>query len=651
MPRSVLWVPGGQESIAMKVSKSSSPVVLNLYEKLRGTADKNPDSTAIDALSHAPLSYQRLVEHIEKSVVQLNSFGVGRSDRVAMVISNGPEMATAFLTVSSAATCAPLNPSYRVEDYDFYLSDLNAKALIIEEGLGSPAEKAASMKGIPIIRLSPVLEDCAGIFKLTPLTKKSSTACRGGFTAPEDTALVLHTSGTTARPKMVPLTQQNICTSAYNVAGSLQLTATDRCLNVMPLFHIHGLIGVLLSSLFSGASVVCSPGFQPFSFFEWMKVFRPTWYSAVPTMHQAILEHARDNLEIIDCCPLRFVRSSSSAIPPQVVKELESVFKTPVIEAYGMTEASHQMASNPLPPHRRKPRSVGIAAGPEVKIMNKVGVLLAPEEVGEIVIRGANVTSGYHNNKAANAYAFTEGWFRTGDLGRMDGEGNIFIDGRIKEIINRGGEKISPREIDEALLNHPDIRQAVAFAVKHPSLGEDIAAAVVLRKGAAVSEQKIRDFAFERLADFKVPSQIVIVDTIPTGATGKLQRIGLVDKLAAQLKREFIAPRSELEKMVATAFSEVLDTSPIGLYDNFFASGGDSLRGTQLVSRIRSSLLIDLPITALFRKPTVVELSAEIVRLKDDIETTRLANIMDEIEELSEEEAARLLAQELEPKA
>ncbi len=627
---------------------SSSSNVLNLYEQLVLLAEKNPDAAAIEAPGRLPLSYRRLVELIGRGIRQLNSFGVGRNDRVAMVIPNGPEMATAFLTVASAATCAPLNPAYRVQDYDFYLSDLDAKALIVEEGIDSPAETAAREKGIPIIRLSALSEDCAGIFKLfPPQTGIFSTDRLSGLATLEDTSLVLHTSGTTARPKMVPLTQHNICISARNVSCSLQLVSTDRCLNVMPLFHIHGLIGVLLSSLFSGASVVCSPGFQAFSFFEWMDVFRPTWYSAVPTMHQAILEHAQDSHEIIDRCPLRFVRSSSSAIPPQVIKELETVFSTPVVEAYGMTEASHQMASNPLPPNPRKPGSVGIAAGPEVTIMNEVGDFLASEEIGEIVIRGANVTPGYHNNPTANADAFTKGWFRTGDLGRVDREGYIFIDGRIKEIINRGGEKVSPREIDEALLDHAEIQQAVAFAVEHPTLGEDIAAAVVLSKGASVSEQTIREFAFECLADFKVPSQIVIVDTIPTGATGKLQRIGLADKLIAQLKTEFVAPGSELEKIVATAFETVLGASSIGIHDNFFTLGGDSLRGTQLISRIRSSLKVDLPITALFRKPTVVELVAEIVRLKDDIETARTANIMAEIEELSEEDAARLLAEEL----
>lgn len=251
---------------------------LSLYEQLRLQSEKNPDAIAITAHGRAPLSYGRLVEHIYKGVVQLNSMGVGRNDRVAMVISNGPEMAAAFLTVAAAATSAPLNPAYRVQDYDFYLSDLNANVLIVEDGLNSPAENAAHERGIPIIGLSPLsgAGAGAGIFKLTPRTKISSTAGRGGLATPEDTALILHTSGTTSRPKMVPLTHRNICTSAHNVRCALQLTANDRCLNVMPLFHIHGLIGALLSSFFAGASVVCSAGFQTLHFFEWMDAFRPT---------------------------------------------------------------------------------------------------------------------------------------------------------------------------------------------------------------------------------------------------------------------------------------------------------------------------------------------------------------------------------------
>jgi acyl-CoA synthetase (AMP-forming)/AMP-acid ligase II len=298
----------------------------------------------------------------------------------------------------------------------------------------------------------------------------------------------------------------------------------------MPLFHIHGLIAGLSAPLSRGGSVYCTPGFNALKFFAEMDEARPTWYTAVPTMHQAILTRAPRNKEIIARHPLRFVRSSSSSMPPTVITELEAVFKCPVIEAYGMTEATHQMASNPLRAVR-KPGSVGLAAGPEVAIMDGAGRLLDKGETGEVVIRGPSVTLGYENNPKANAAAFTDGWFRTGDQGIIDADGYLSLTGRLKEIINRGGEKISPREIDEALMNHPAVLQAVAFAVPHPMLGEEVGAAVVLREGSSATEQELGAFLSERLAAFKTPRKILFLAEIPKGATGKLQRIGLAAKL------------------------------------------------------------------------------------------------------------------------
>jgi acyl-CoA synthetase (AMP-forming)/AMP-acid ligase II len=492
----------------------------------------NDSAPALLAPGRASLSYAEFRDHVAKTVRALNAFGVGRNDPVAIVLPNGPEMASAFVAIAAGATTAPLNPAYRHDEFRFYLGDLNARLLIVAEGAETPALDVAKELGIPVATLSFDPTAPAGLFELRANgTGDPTDPDQGGNARTEDIALILHTSGTTSRPKLVPLTQLNICSSAANIAESLALRADDACLNIMPLFHIHGLIAAVLSSLGVGASITCTPGFNALQFFSQLREHQPTWYTAVPTMHQAILSRAGRNRQTIESVRLKFIRSSSASLPPQVMSDLEQEFGAPVIEAYGMTEAAHQMASNPLPPGDRKPGSVGVAAGPEIAIMNESGDLLSAGEVGEVVIRGSNVTPGYQNNPEANAAAFTNGWFRTGDQGFLDPEKYLRLTGRLKEIINRGGEKISPREVDEVLLNHPAIAQVVTFAVPHEKLGEDVAAAVVLNENADATEQDIRKFAATHLADMKVPKTILFLDEIPKGATGKLQRIGLAEKL------------------------------------------------------------------------------------------------------------------------
>lgn len=494
----------------------------------------NDTAVAISAPGAQSLSYAALRQQVDMAIAALNGFGIGRNDRIAMVLPNGPEMASAFLAVASGATAAPLNPGYRADEFEFYLTDLRAKALLVEKDSQSPALAVAKKLGIMLLELSPAGE-VAGAFELSRNKDEEAAApakpAAGGYAEAGDIALILHTSGTTSRPKIVPLTQRNVCASAGNVRDAVALTANDCGLNIMPMFHIHGLIAGLLAPLAAGGRIFCTPGFNALKFFGWMSEAKPTWYTAVPTMHQAIAGRAANNRDIIAANPLRFVRSSSSSMPPQVIRELEQVFSAPLIESYGMTEAAHQMTSNPLPPRKRIPGSVGIAAGPEVGIMDNEGKLLSAGATGEIVIRGPNVTSGYENNPKANAEAFTNGWFRTGDQGVMDAEGYVSITGRLKEIINRGGEKISPREVDEVLMDHPAVAQVVTFAVPHDKLGEDIAAAIVLREGKTASEKELRDFAAIHLADYKVPRKILLLEEIPKGATGKLQRIGLAQKL------------------------------------------------------------------------------------------------------------------------
>jgi acyl-CoA synthetase (AMP-forming)/AMP-acid ligase II len=479
------------------------------------------------ALDHAGLRRQA-----GETVAALNGFGIGRNDRVAIVLPNGPEMASAFVAIGAGAATAPLNPAYRADEFDFYLSDLDAKALVVERGMDTPARAIARKRGIALLELVRVRE--AGTFALHGAA--GPAPARGGYAEADDVALVLHTSGTTSRPKIVPLTQGNICVSAGNIRRTLALTAADRCLNIMPLFHIHGLIGAVLSSLSAGASIYCAPGFNALRFFAQMEEAKPSWYSAVPTMHQAILGRAERNAEIIRKAGLRLIRSSSASLPPPVMLALEKTFGCPVIESYGMTEAAHQMSSNPLPPRPRKPGSVGIAAGPEIAVLDPENRPLPAGAVGEVCIRGANVTAGYENNPSANASAFAGGWFHTGDQGTLDSEGYLTITGRLKEIINRGGEKISPREVDDILLEHPAVAQALTFAMPHDKLGEEVAACIVLREGAKAQERELRDFVAGRVADFKVPRRILFLDDIPKGATGKLQRIGLYEKVKDRLE-------------------------------------------------------------------------------------------------------------------
>jgi acyl-CoA synthetase (AMP-forming)/AMP-acid ligase II len=382
-----------------------------------------------------------------------------------------------------------------------------------------------------VLELEPDRARGAGAFGLRPLRPRARAPGRGGPAGPDDVALALHTSGTTSRPKLVPLLQRNVLATARHVVETLALGPEDVCLNVMPLFHIHGLMAATLASLAAGGQVSCAPGFDALRFFAWLDEVGPTWYTAVPTMHQAILARAGRNRAILARARLRFVRSSSASLAPQVMAELERIFRAPVIEAYGMTEAAHQMASNPLPPRARRPGSVGVAAGPEIGIMDAAGRLLPAGEVGEVVVRGPNVTPGYEADPEANARAFTRGWFRTGDQGVLDAGGYLRLIGRLKELINRGGEKVSPLEVDEVLLDHPAVQQVVTFAMPHPKLGEEVAAAVVVRDGMAATERELRAFAASRLAGFKVPRRVVIVPEIPKGPTGKPQRIGLAARL------------------------------------------------------------------------------------------------------------------------
>ena len=586
----------------------------SLHDLLQGHAQRFADAPAILAPDCAPLSYRRLYRHIDDIGRTLRGKGIGRDDRIAVLMPNGPQLAAAIVAVATNAACASINPAYSAEELDRYFADLKPRALILPAGVDGPARSVAQARGVPVFDLTPTGE-AAGLFTLAGAAVSGPSSDPVG---PGTTALFLFTSGTTSRPKIVPLTHVNICTSAFSAVAALKLSEADRCLNVLPLFHGHGLIATVMTSLAAGGGVVCTPGCDVSRFFGWLREFAPTWYSAVPTMHQAILAQARLDPDQVAGIRLRLVRSASAPLPPRVFAELERTFGTSVIEFYGMTEtASAPIACNPLPPRKSKPGSVGIPVGLEVAILNDRGDVLPTGQTGHVTVRGGSVMPGYDGDAAATAAAFTGAWFKTGDQGFFDDEGFLYLSGRTREMINRGGENIAPREVDETLLEHPAVAEAVTFAVPHASLGEDVAAAVVLRPNADATAKDIRQFAAGRLADFKVPRQVLIVAQLPKGSTGKVQRIGLAEKLGlgSAASRIFAAARTPLETILAGIWADVLRLEQVGIHDDFFALGGDSLLAAHVLTSIHDAVHLDVGVVSLFDAPTVAEMAEHLETL------------------------------------
>ncbi len=564
---------------------------LPLQPLLHRWAERDPHAPSITTPDGATIGRGATLEQARSIGRRLRAAGIARNDRVALLVPNGPAAATAFLGTAAYAACAPINPAYRPAEIDRFLEDVRARALLVAPPLAAIARDLAEPRGITLLEIDE---------------SRTSASTNGGepdAAELDDVALVLQTSGTTSRPKTVPLTHRNIAASRRNIATTLGLGEDDRCLNVMPLFHVHGLVAALLASLEAGGSIACTPGFSGPHFLDWLEATGATWYTAVPTIHDSVLARPPRATK----ARLRFIRSSSAPLPARTAKELEGRFGVPVIEAYGMTEAAHQMTSNPLPPRERKLSSVGQAIGIDVAIFDAKGASVPSGTVGDVVIRGPSVVASYDGNEAANGEAYVNGWFRTGDLGRLDADGYLFLTGRAKELINRGGEKVSPREVEDALLEHASVQQAVAFAIPDERLGEEVGAAVVLRSPA--TERELRVHCAARVAAFKVPRQVLIVDEVPKGATGKFNRAELAKRVALERQRE--APSSldapdEVVKRVTEVFKKVLHVTQVGAQDDFFRDlPGDSILAVELLARLRDELGVELTPLDFIDRPSV----------------------------------------------
>ncbi len=487
----------------------------------------NPVRTLLDVLSFADgksafilpdleitVTYDQLRAQVSALADALASAGIQHGDRVAMALPNGLPAVVCFLAASIAGTAAPLNPGYPYEEFVFFLKDTNARVLLCPSNEGEQAKRAAKDLGIRILPVEltsqgeVLLKDAPGTKSATPPT-------------PDDVALILHTSGSTGLPKRVPLRHFNLAVSAANIANSYVLRENDVSLCIMPLFHIHGLMASTMATLLTGGTVVLPSKFNALAFWRLVQSHGITWYSGVPTMHKTILSRTREKPTN---CSLRFIRSCSAPFSVETIQNLEQLLEVPVVEAYGMTEASHQMSSNPLPPRPRKPGSVGITSGLRVSILDEAGNHLPNGQRGEVVIQGANVFHGYENNPKANAESFVQGWFRTGDQGFLDDDCYLNLTGRIKDIIIRGGENIAPHEIDEILLKHPSIANAVTFGFPHATLGEEVAAAIVLHESASLTESALLKYCSDNMAEFKAPKKIYFVKSIPITGSGKVRR-------------------------------------------------------------------------------------------------------------------------------
>ena len=555
-----------------------------IHDALRRWADLTPDAEAIAAPGRTSLRYAALWTQIETGAETLTRCGIGRGNHVAIAVPQGPELVVAILAVGAVAAATPFNPATSRRDLEASFDIVGPKALIVPIGSDGPAESIARVRGIPVIHLIPAPNQPAGVFTLRGPEHHAPVA--EVLPGARDIAMLLSTSGTSGRPKFVPLTHRNVHAAAANTAAALALGPHDRGLVAATLYHAHGLVAGTMSSLLAGGTVFCPPAFDAEEFFGWMAQFRPTWYTAVPTVHRAILQEAPRHAAVLTTQRLRFVRSGSSYLSDETRRELEDLFQAVVTEGYGLTEAM-QLTNTPLDRNARKIGSLGIAGTSRVGIMDESGRLLKAGESGEIVACGPAVMAGYLKLPDETALLFCDGWFKTGDIGYLDADGHLYMTGRLKDQINCGGEKISPEEIDSVLLQHGAVVQAMAFGMPHSTLGEQVGAAVVLRPGYHVTADDIRRHAAAVLPGYKVPRTVFIVPEIPSNATGKLLRRAIGASLQPTKERPlYTPPRNGLEKKLVGIWEDLLRHSPVGIDDDFFDLGGDSLTAVRLFARM-----------------------------------------------------------------
>ena len=568
-------------------------------EAIRRNAQARPKQSALVGSDFAPVSFRALQEEIDSVRVALRAAGFAPDAKIAVAIANSAQAARAIIAVTCSTAAVPIDPKLTVAEVERCLMILRPSAMLVLDGMESAARTAAERRGFPIIEatFAPALM----------LNVPEIGAPAIGEPDAEAPAFILHTSGTTADPNLVPFSHRNMMAVIERLKTWYGLTPQDRCLNVSPVYYSHALTTTILPPLMTGGSVAFPSNPTNVNLQEWFGELSPTWYSAGPTLHLSVLEKAAQLADARTMHSLRFMSSAGAPIAREVHERIQSTLGIPVLEHYGSSETA-QIASNQPLPGRSKFGSCGIPWPGIIKIADEDGQPVSTGERGEVYVQGPSVMSGYLNAPERNRAVFVNGWYRTGDIGSLDADGFLTLHGREKELINRGGEKIAPLEIDQALMKHPDVAQAAAFGVPHPRLGEDVAAAVVLRDGATVTPAELREYISEGLATFKVPRRITVVDQLPKGITGKVQRKRLSEALREKSQREGVSQQGLHESLIGL-WKRVLKTDDVSLDDDFFEKGGDSLLAMDVSLELQKLTGRELPESILFEAPTIRDLA------------------------------------------
>ena len=575
----------------------------------------SPDAPAIMGPRDQVLNYLQLSRTVSALTEFLSSREIKLNQRIAVVNPNGFEMAISFLAISNVASFVPLSPDYSLEQYRYYFEILKTDTLVLPPDYNSALLRIAEEMNMTIYFLQKQINNDETIYQFIGGVEQESSYSVNLATN-DDIAMVNYTSGTTSKPKIVPRTHINVCSGIAKRIADYSLTANDRALIISPIFRSIGLNSIL-TALCSGGCAICADGFEPGEFFRIIKEASPTYFFASPIVFQTIVEYAEKN-NIKDINPsLRFIRSGGAPLPEILAQKSKNIFNVPIYATYGLTETGG-ISTTAYEPKGHKVGSVGVPTFVDINIMDENGQFLGKNNTGEIVVRGPQVIKGYDDDVNINSESFYGDWFRTGDKGFLDDDEYLFITGRFKEIINRGGEKISPYEVEEAINNHPNVLQNVAFPIPGMGGNEDVGAVVVLKAGKSLNLKELRRFLNGKIVAFKMPTSLYVMKEIPASDVGKIQRKILFDELNALginpqpesgENEEIVLPHNEIESKLHKIFQSILPVKEISVTDTFFELGGDSLRAAVLYDQIKINFKIQIPLTYIFKNGSIEALA------------------------------------------